>query len=62
MSGRLMLANLALVLTVEVVDPTAVREAAGLVEAAGKDREDTKLPGHWNASTFGKKSLTSSLM
>lgn len=42
-----MLARLALVLTAEVVDPTAVREAAGFVEVvAGEDREDTKSPGH----------------
>ena len=43
MTGRLMLASLALVLTVEVADPTGVREAAGFVEVAGKDREDTKF-------------------
>ena len=62
MTERLMLAKLALVLTVEVVDPTVVREAVAFVEAAGKDREDTKSPGHWNPSTLGKKSLTSLLM
>ncbi len=43
-----MLARLALVLTVEVVDPTGVREAAGFVKVAGEDREDTKSPGHQN--------------
>ena len=39
-----MLARLALVLTVEVVDPTGIREAAGLVEVAREDRKDTKSP------------------
>ena len=62
MTGRLMLASLALVLTVEVADPTVLREAAGFLGVAGEDREDTKSLGHWNSSTFGKKSSARSPM